>query len=86
MSTTALAAAAATWGVVMALSPVLQIRRILRRRSSRDLSVAYLLVLVLGFGLWLAYGAAIGNPALVVPNAVALAVGLATIGVVVRYR
>lgn len=32
--TDALAVVAATWGVMMALSPVLQLRRILERRSS----------------------------------------------------
>lgn len=86
MSESALAVAAATWGVAMALSPVLQITRILRRRSSEDVSIAYYLVLMVGFGLWIAYGASIDNLALVVPNAVALMVGLITIGIALRFR
>ena len=86
MSTTALAVAAATWGIVMALAPVLQIRRILHRRSSRDVSLGYLGVVTVGFVLWIAYGFALENAALVVPNTIALAVGMATIAIALRYR
>ena len=81
-----LAVLAATWGVVMALSPALQIRRILQRRSSDDVSIGYLAVLLFGFALWIAYGISIPNLALIIPNVVALAVGVATIVVTRRYR
>lgn len=81
-----LAVLAASWGVVMALSPALQIRRILQRRSSDDVSIGYLTVLLVGFVLWIAYGFSISNAALIVPNAVALAVGTATIVVARHYR
>jgi MtN3 and saliva related transmembrane protein len=84
--TDALGAMAATWGVLMALSPTLQIRRILERRSSRDISISYLAVLQIGFTLWVGYGLALGNPAIVIPNSVAFGVGVATIGVALRYR
>ena len=70
----------------MALSPVLQIRRMMRRRSSADLSIGYFIVLIFGFGLWIAYGTSISNAALLIPNVVALVVALATIGVAVSYR
>jgi len=84
--TDALAVVAASWGVLMALSPTLQVRRMLARRSSADVSLAYLGVLQIGFGLWVVYGLAIGNWALVVPNAVAFLIGVATIAVALRYR
>jgi MtN3 and saliva related transmembrane protein len=84
--TDALGAVAASWGVLMALSPLLQIRRMLGRRSSADVSLAYLGVLELGFTLWIAYGIALGNAVLIVPNSVAFVIGAATIGVAVRYR
>lgn len=84
--TEAIGAAAASWGVLMALSPLLQIRRMLERRSSADVSIAYLGVLELGFTLWIAYGIALANPALVVPNSVAFVVGAVTIGIAFRYR
>ena len=81
-----LAVAAASWGVLMAVSPLLQIRRMIQRRSSDDLSLSYIGVLLVGFTLWLAYGISINNYALIVPNAVALAVGIATVLVARHYR
>ncbi|HEX5147865.1 MAG TPA: SemiSWEET family transporter [Candidatus Limnocylindrales bacterium] len=81
-----LAIVAATWGVLMAVSPLLQIRRMVQRRSSSDLSLSYLGVLLIGFTLWMAYGISIGNVALIVPNTVAFAVGIATVLVALRYR
>ena len=83
---TYLAVAAATWGVAMALSPVLQMRAILATRSSRSVSVAYQQVLLVGFLLWLAYGIAIENAALIVPNTIAAVVSAATIVVSRRFR
>ena len=84
--TDTLAFIAASWGVFMALSPLLQIRRMLERQSSQDVSVSYFLVLLVGFGLWVAYGIALGNVALIVPNSVALLIGSATILVALRFR
>jgi uncharacterized protein with PQ loop repeat len=81
-----LAPAAASWGVVMGLSPVLQIRRMLRTRSSRDVSVGYLAVLNVGFLLWVSYAVSIENVALAIPNMVAFAVGSATMAVTLRLR
>ena len=86
MLPTALGLAAASWAVVMAFAPVLQIREIVRRRSSEGISIAYLLVLIVGFGLWAAYGLASGNVPLVVPNTLALAVMSVTIAAAIRYR
>jgi MtN3 and saliva related transmembrane protein len=83
---TTLAFSAAIWAIAMALSPVLQIRRILDHQSSRGVSISYFVVLLIGFGLWVAYGIAAANLALIVPNAVAAIVGVATIGVALRYR
>ncbi len=84
--TDALAAIAASWGVLMALSPLLQMRRVLERRSSADLSISYLAVLQIGFSLWIAYGVALRNLAIIVPNGVAFLVGAATIAIAFRYR
>ena len=84
MVVTGLAVAAAAWGVLMGLSPVLQIRQMLRRRSSRDVSIGYYGVLMVGFVLWMSYGVAAHNLALIVPNAIALLIGAGTIAVAVR--
>ncbi|HZC74131.1 MAG TPA: SemiSWEET family transporter [Jatrophihabitans sp.] len=84
--TTTLAFAAGSWAIVMGLAPLLQVRRMLVRRSSADVSLGYLLVLLPGFALWFAYGLAVGDAALVIPNAVAFLVDAGTIGCVLVLR
>jgi MtN3 and saliva related transmembrane protein len=84
--TDVLAVAATTAGLTMAVSPILQIRRMLATGSSADFSIGYISVLVVGFTLWLSYGLAIGNAALIISNIAALSVGLLTIFVAVRLR
>ena len=86
MATTILAAAASSWAVLMGMAPVLQINRMLREQSSRQVSVGYFTILLIGFVLWIAYGAAAGILALVVPNIVALLVGATVIMVALRLR
>ena len=86
MAVTGLAVAAAAWGVLMGVSPVLQIRRMLRQRSSRDVSVGYFSILLVGFLLWISYGIASRNLALIVPNAVALLIGVSTVAIALRLR
>jgi uncharacterized protein with PQ loop repeat len=85
-ATTFLAVAASTWGIAMALAPTLQIRHMIALRSSSGISIPYLAVLVFGFALWFAYGVALRNWALIVPNTVAFAVGATTIAIARHYR
>jgi MtN3 and saliva related transmembrane protein len=84
--TDALGITAATFGVLMAVSPLLQIRRMFQTRSSTDVSLGYLWVIEIGFGVWIAYGLSLPNLAIVIPNAVALTVGLTTILVARHFR
>jgi uncharacterized protein with PQ loop repeat len=86
MVTSVLGIAAASWAVVVALSPLLQIREIVRRRSSAGISVGYLAVLLVGFVLWVAYGVAGDDLPLVIPNSVAFLVIGATIAVALDHR
>lgn len=86
MASTALGLAAASWAVLMALSPILQIREIVRRRSSEGISVGYFAVLLVGFGLWIAYGVASHDLPLIVPNCVAFLVMACTIAIVLDKR
>jgi MtN3 and saliva related transmembrane protein len=53
----------------------------LRQRSSRDVSIGYFTVLLVGFLLWISYGIAARNLALIVPNTVALLIGASTVAV-----
>ena len=85
-TTTVLAIIASSWGIAMALSPTLQIRHMIAARSSSGISIPYLAVLVIGFALWFAYGIALGNWAIIVPNTIAFAVGATTIAVARPYR
>ena len=75
----ALGPVAAAYGVLMAVSPFLQIRRMLQTRSSADVSIGYLVVIEVGFGIWVIYGLSLPNLALAIPNTVAALVGLITI-------
>ena len=84
--TTFLGVAAATFGIAMGLSPLLQLRRVVARGSSADISIPYLGVLLVGFVLWLAYGIALANPALIVSNAVAITTYAITTVAVLRFR
>jgi MtN3 and saliva related transmembrane protein len=85
-SETALAFIASSYGVVMAISPLLQIRAIMLTQNSAGVSAGYQRVLLVGFLLWLAYGIASDNWAIIVPNIVAAIVSVATILVTLRYR
>lgn len=80
------AIAAASWAVVMGVAPLLQVRRMVQRRSSADVSIGYLLILLPGFALWVAYGVASSDIALVIPNVVAFVVATVTVGCALRLR
>ena len=86
MATTIIAATASSWAVLMGVAPLLQVRRMLRERSSRQVSIGYFTILLIGFLLWIAYGVAAGLPALVIPNTVALLVGATVVVVALRLR
>jgi MtN3 and saliva related transmembrane protein len=65
-----LAVVAATFGIGVGFGPILQALRIARRRSADDVSLPFLLILLTGSLAWLAYGIALPNAALIVPNSV----------------
>lgn len=78
--------AAGTYGVAMALAPLLQLRRMRVIRSARDVSLAYLTVLLAGFALYLWYGLSIANRVLIVTNSVSLLATGLTLGVGLALR
>jgi MtN3 and saliva related transmembrane protein len=81
-----LAVGATMAGLAMALSPVLQIRRMRRTRSSNDVSLLYLSLLDIGFVLWIAYGVSISNWVVAGTNSASLTVMTITILVALRFR
>lgn len=87
MSTeTVLAVAASSFGVVMGAGPSLQIRRMVREKSSRDVSIGYFAIIAFGSLLWASYGVSLGNLAIVIPNVVGFLVTVVTILVASRLR
>ena len=81
-----LAVAATLTGILMALAPSLQIRRMFQTHSSRDVSIGYLALLDLGFVIWISYGFSIGNWALIISNAASLSFMTITILVALSFR
>ena len=67
MSST-LAVAATSWGVLMALAPLLQVRVILRERDASGTSKTWIVILLIGFVLWFAYGVSTGSVPLIISN------------------
>lgn len=80
------ATATTFWGLVMAASPLLQARVIVKNRRSGGISVGWIGILLVGFLLWICYGLAIGSYPLILTNiASCLAYGI-TLLIVLRYR
>jgi MtN3 and saliva related transmembrane protein len=73
-------------GLVMAVAPTLQVRRMLQTRSSRDFSLGYPTLISAGLVLWLAYGISLSNLPMMLSNAASLAFMAATIGVALYFR
>ena len=77
---------AAATGVCMALSPLLQARRIRALGASSEVSAGVFLMMRINASLWLVYGLASDNPVIVVPNALALVTTTATLLAIRRAR
>ena len=81
-----LATCATIAGVLMAMSPFLQVRRMRRTKSSNDVSLLYLSMLAGGFIVWLAYGLSLDNWAMIISNIASLIFMVITIFVALTYR
>jgi uncharacterized protein with PQ loop repeat len=84
--TDVLAVVAASFGIGMGASPLLQAARAHRRQSSADVSLTFLVVLFGGAVAWLSYGIALGNPALIVGNSVGVVGSATALAVTHRWR
>jgi MtN3 and saliva related transmembrane protein len=83
---TFMAVVATSWGLLMGLAPLLQVRVVIQRRSSAGVSTAWIVVLLVGFILWLCYGAVIDAWPLIITNSVACTVSAVTLVVIMIYR
>lgn len=77
---------AAASGVFMAVSPLLQARRIRALGDSSEVSAGVFLMMRVNATIWLTYGIASGNPVIVVPNVVALVTTTLTLVTIKRFR
>jgi len=89
MFTQFLGTVATAYGVLGALKTLLQTRRMLARRSSRDVSAGFLASYAGGYAIWLAYGLSIGSIPLIVVDTLlcgglTLAVALSLRGSLIR--
>lgn len=66
------------------LSYIPQVRKVLPRQSTSDLSLKMLLILFAGLSLWIVYGATVGDPIIIVANAVGAALVGFVLGCKVR--
>ncbi len=77
---------AAACGVFMALSPLLQARRVRALGDSSEVSAAVFLMMRVNASSWLTYGIASGNLVIVVPNVLALTTTTWTLHTIRRCR
>ncbi len=73
-------------GLMVALSPCLQIRRMFVTGTSDDVSIGYFLLLIVGLCMWVIYGLSNDDVVLWTCNAVGAAVAITTVGVAIRLR
>jgi uncharacterized protein with PQ loop repeat len=86
-STSQLLALSATgYGVFAALTALLQLRQMLRRRASCDISARFFAAYTGGYAVWLLYGFSVGNVPLIVVDATGLMCGGLTLAVALSLR
>lgn len=73
-------------GVLMALAPLLQARRILKLKAADEVSVGLFCVITAGAGAYLAYGIDTGAWPLIAANALGVITNGSTLAVTIIYR
>ncbi len=81
-----LATAATAYGVLAALSVLLQARQMLARRTSCEVSGRFFASYAGGYAMWLLYGLSVCNVPLIVVDAVGLLCAGVTLGVALSLR
>jgi MtN3 and saliva related transmembrane protein len=76
----------AIYGMIMNSSFVPQIYRIIKRKSSEDISLTTYLIMTPGFAVWFIYGIFINNLPLIFANIIGLLNGISMTIVTLVYR
>jgi MtN3 and saliva related transmembrane protein len=74
------------FGIIMNSSLWFQVFRIIKRKSSQDISLTTYAILTPGFAVWLIYGVVKNDLPLILSNVLGLIAGVATLIVTVIYR
>jgi len=86
MFTQLLGTAATAYGVLAALTALLQTRQLLARRTSCDVSARFLASYAGGYAIWLTYGLSTGSLPLIVVDTVGLLCGGLTLAIGLSLR
>ena len=78
--------AATAYGVIAALTALLQARQMLARRTSCEVSGRFFASYVGGYAIWLLYGLSVGSTPLIVVDSVGLLCGGLTLAVTLSLR
>jgi MtN3 and saliva related transmembrane protein len=73
-------------GVCTAISLVPQIVKIVKEKKAEDISVVYLLVLLLGLVLWIIYGILRKDIPVIATNVVSVIFNITTIALGIKYK
>lgn len=79
-------ALAMVWGLGGAFAVLLQVRQMLERGASCDVSAQFFAVYTGGYAIWLLYGISIASVPVIVVHAVGLVFGALTLGVTLTLR
>jgi MtN3 and saliva related transmembrane protein len=84
--TQVLGTAAIAYGVLAALSVLLQARQMLARRASCEVSARFFALYTGGYAIWLLYGLSVSNAPLIVVDIVGLLCAGVTLAVALSFR
>ena len=77
---------ASVFAILMFISPVDQIRDIIRDKTSHTVSPLIYFLMILNCFFWVLYGLGINNAYIVTPNAIGAFLGLSTLIIIFKYR
>lgn len=75
-----------TAGICTSISLLPQLIKLIKERNARDLSITYLIVLLVGLALWVWYGVRQEDLPIVITNSVAVALNIAILVAGIRFK
>jgi len=73
-------------GISMALGGIPQIIKLLKRKTSEDISLLLWIIIIHGVAWWFCYGILIDSLSLIITNGICFIVDLVILLLIVRYR